>query len=54
VEVSRVPGLFQTPEYARVIFDANAEFREITSTTDAASGSSSVRPPCTTARAPWR
>jgi hypothetical protein len=36
VEVSRVPGLFQTPEYARVIFDANAEFREITSTTDAA------------------
>ncbi|WP_432171846.1 helix-turn-helix domain-containing protein [Streptomyces sp. 1222.5] len=34
LEVSRVPGLFQTPEYARVIFDANAEFREIPATTD--------------------
>ncbi len=34
VEVSRVPGLFQTPEYARVIFDANAEFRGIPPTTD--------------------
>jgi hypothetical protein len=31
-----VPGLFQTPEYARAIFDANAEFRGITPTTDAA------------------
>ncbi|WNM35345.1 helix-turn-helix transcriptional regulator [Streptomyces sp. Li-HN-5-11] len=36
LEVSRVPGLFQTPEYARVIFDSNAEFRGITPTTDAA------------------
>lgn len=34
LEVSRVPGLFQTPEYARVVFDANAEFREIPATTD--------------------
>jgi hypothetical protein len=36
LEVSRVPGLFQTPEYARVIFDSNAEFRGIPSTTEAA------------------
>ncbi|WP_020132243.1 helix-turn-helix domain-containing protein [Streptomyces sp. 303MFCol5.2] len=36
LEVSRVPGLFQTPEYARVIFDASAEFRGITPTTEAA------------------
>ncbi|MEV6615303.1 helix-turn-helix transcriptional regulator [Streptomyces sp. NPDC051051] len=36
LEVSRVPGLFQTPEYARAIFDANAEFRGITPTTEAA------------------
>jgi transcriptional regulator with XRE-family HTH domain len=36
LEVSRVPGLFQTPEYARVIFDSNAEFRGITPTTEAA------------------
>lgn len=36
LEVSRVPGLFQTPEYARAIFDANAEFRGIMPTTDAA------------------
>ncbi|MEU6230449.1 helix-turn-helix transcriptional regulator [Streptomyces sp. NPDC047042] len=36
LEVSRVPGLFQTPEYARVIFDANAEFRGIAPTTEAA------------------
>ncbi|MEU8031951.1 helix-turn-helix transcriptional regulator [Streptomyces sp. NPDC049099] len=34
LEVSRIPGLFQTPEYARVIFDANAEFRGIPPTTD--------------------
>ncbi|GGX99755.1 helix-turn-helix domain-containing protein [Streptomyces fructofermentans] len=34
LEVSRVPGLFQTAEYARCIFDANAEFRGIPSTTD--------------------
>lgn len=34
LEVSRVPGLFQTPEYARVIFDANAEFRGIPPTTE--------------------
>jgi transcriptional regulator with XRE-family HTH domain len=36
LEVSRVPGLFQTPEYARVIFDANASFRGIPPTTEAA------------------
>ncbi|MEU3032209.1 helix-turn-helix domain-containing protein [Streptomyces incarnatus] len=36
LEVSRVPGLFQTPEYARVVFDSLAEFRGIPSTTDAA------------------
>ncbi|WP_405909531.1 helix-turn-helix transcriptional regulator [Streptomyces sp. NBC_00828] len=36
LEVSRIPGLFQTPEYARAIFDANAEFRGIPSTTEAA------------------
>ncbi|MFJ4691964.1 helix-turn-helix domain-containing protein [Streptomyces sp. NPDC088766] len=36
LEVSRIPGLFQTPEYARAIFDANAEFRGITPTTEAA------------------
>lgn len=36
LEVSRIPGLFQTPEYARVIFDSNAEFRGIPPTTEAA------------------
>ncbi|MHB9862200.1 helix-turn-helix domain-containing protein [Streptomyces sp. YIM S03343] len=36
LEVSRVPGLFQTPEYARTIFDANAAFRGIAPTTEAA------------------
>ncbi|MEU3730302.1 helix-turn-helix transcriptional regulator [Streptomyces sp. NPDC033538] len=36
LEVSRIPGLFQTPEYARAIFDANAEFRGIPPTTEAA------------------
>ncbi|MBM7091044.1 helix-turn-helix transcriptional regulator [Streptomyces sp. S12] len=36
LEVSRIPGMFQTPEYARVIFDTNAEFRGIPSTTEAA------------------
>ncbi len=36
LEVSRVPGLFQTPEYARTIFDANARFRGIPPTTEAA------------------
>lgn len=36
LEVSRIPGLFQTPEYARAIFDANAEFRGIPSTSEAA------------------
>ncbi len=36
LEVSRIPGLFQTPEYARVIFDTNAEFRGIPPTTEAA------------------
>ncbi|MFI9772486.1 helix-turn-helix domain-containing protein [Streptomyces sp. NPDC052415] len=36
LEVVRVPGLFQTPQYARAVFDANAEFRGIPSTTEAA------------------
>ncbi|MET8765453.1 helix-turn-helix transcriptional regulator [Streptomyces sp. NPDC004658] len=36
VEVSRIPGLFQTPEYARVVFDSLAAFRGIPATTDAA------------------
>lgn len=36
LEVSRIPGLFQTPEYARVVFDSLAEFRGIPATTDAA------------------
>ncbi|MFF4576119.1 helix-turn-helix domain-containing protein [Streptomyces sp. NPDC001410] len=36
LEVSRIPGLFQTPEYARVLFDALAEFRGVPPTTDAA------------------
>ncbi|MGW4516427.1 helix-turn-helix domain-containing protein [Streptomyces sp. NPDC004393] len=36
LEISRIPGLFQTPEYARVIFDSNAEFHRIPPTTDAA------------------
>jgi transcriptional regulator with XRE-family HTH domain len=36
LEVSRIPGLFQTPEYARAVFTANAAFREITPTTEAA------------------
>lgn len=36
LEVSRIPGLFQTPEYARTLFDSNAAFRGITPTTDAA------------------
>ena len=36
LEVSRIPGMFQTPEYARVIFDTNAEFRGIPPTTEAA------------------
>jgi transcriptional regulator with XRE-family HTH domain len=34
LEVSRVPGLFQTQEYARAIFEANAEFRSIPPTTE--------------------
>ncbi|MFF1694937.1 helix-turn-helix domain-containing protein [Streptomyces sp. NPDC058257] len=36
LEVSRIPGLFQTRDYAAVIFDSNAEFREIPSTTEQA------------------
>ncbi|MEV7125866.1 helix-turn-helix transcriptional regulator [Streptomyces sp. NPDC093260] len=36
LEVSRIPGLFQTPEYARCVFDALADFRQIPPTTDAA------------------
>ncbi|MGR8010412.1 helix-turn-helix domain-containing protein [Streptomyces hypolithicus] len=30
VEVARIPGLFQTAEYARHTFEANAEFRQLT------------------------
>ncbi|MER8266552.1 helix-turn-helix transcriptional regulator [Streptomyces griseus] len=29
VEVSRIPGLFQTADYARHTFEANAEFRQV-------------------------
>jgi transcriptional regulator with XRE-family HTH domain len=36
IEVSRIPGLFQTPEYARTVFDSLAEFRGIPATTEAA------------------
>ncbi|MGW4784872.1 helix-turn-helix domain-containing protein [Streptomyces sp. NPDC004230] len=36
LEVTRIPGLFQTPEYARIIFDSNAAFRDIPPTTEAA------------------
>lgn len=35
-EVARIPGLLQTREYARVIFDSNARFREIPATTEKA------------------
>ncbi|ALO09999.1 Putative DNA-binding protein [Streptomyces venezuelae] len=36
VEVVRIPGLFQTPEYARYVFEQNAEFRETPRDVDAA------------------
>jgi transcriptional regulator with XRE-family HTH domain len=36
IEVSRIPGLFQTPEYARVVFESLAEFRGIPAATEAA------------------
>jgi transcriptional regulator with XRE-family HTH domain len=36
LEVTRIPGLFQTPEYARATFEWSAEFRGVTPTTDAA------------------
>lgn len=36
VEVARIPGLFQTAEYARHLFIANAEFRKTPRDTDAA------------------
>jgi transcriptional regulator with XRE-family HTH domain len=29
VEVARIPGLFQTADYARATFEANAEFRQV-------------------------
>jgi transcriptional regulator with XRE-family HTH domain len=29
VEVIRIPGLFQTPEYARAVFTSNAAFRDV-------------------------
>ncbi|MDH6630442.1 transcriptional regulator with XRE-family HTH domain [Streptomyces sp. LBL] len=32
VEVVRIPGLLQTPEYARAVFAANAAFRDVPST----------------------
>lgn len=35
-EVTRIPGLLQTREYARVVFDSNAAFREIPPTTEKA------------------
>ncbi|MGW1798999.1 helix-turn-helix domain-containing protein [Streptomyces sp. NPDC001984] len=34
LEVTRIPGLFQTPQYARIIFDTNAAFRGIPPTTE--------------------
>ncbi|MEW2631650.1 helix-turn-helix transcriptional regulator [Streptomyces sp. NPDC048389] len=34
VEVARIPGLFQTADYARHTFEANSEFRQITKDTD--------------------
>ncbi|MGY5130276.1 helix-turn-helix domain-containing protein [Streptomyces nigrescens] len=36
VEVARIPGLFQTADYARHLFTANAEFRRTPRDTDAA------------------
>ncbi|MFE9679450.1 helix-turn-helix domain-containing protein [Streptomyces sp. NPDC006259] len=36
LETSRIPGLIQTPEYARVVLDGLAEFRGIEPTTEAA------------------
>ncbi len=36
LEISRVPGLVQTREYAHAIFEANAAFREIPATTEQA------------------
>ncbi|MFH8840881.1 helix-turn-helix domain-containing protein [Streptomyces sp. NPDC017868] len=36
VEVVRVPGLLQTPEYARNVFEQNAEFRQTPRDVDAA------------------
>ncbi|TVP33675.1 hypothetical protein A3L22_16685 [Streptomyces griseus subsp. griseus] len=35
-EVSCIPGLFQTVDYARHVFEANAEFRRIPRDTEAA------------------
>lgn len=32
VEVIRIPGIFQTPEYARAVFKANAAFRQVPDT----------------------
>ncbi|MFP1626933.1 helix-turn-helix domain-containing protein [Streptomyces sp. 5K101] len=29
LEVTRIPGLFQTPDYARHVFESNAEFRQM-------------------------
>lgn len=36
LEVSRIPGLFQTPEYARVVFDGLAQFRGLRPATEEA------------------
>ncbi|RCH68750.1 XRE family transcriptional regulator [Streptomyces sp. SDr-06] len=34
LEVARIPGLFQTPDYARAIFTANSEFRQVVTDVD--------------------
>ena len=32
VEIVRIPGIFQTPDYARAVFTANASFRQVPDT----------------------
>ncbi|MFI5803009.1 helix-turn-helix domain-containing protein [Streptomyces sp. NPDC051561] len=36
LEIARIPGLFQTADYARHVFQANASFRQVTNDTEAA------------------
>ncbi|GHB59292.1 transcriptional regulator [Streptomyces xanthochromogenes] len=36
LEVARIPGLFQTPDYARATFAANSEFRQVAKDIDEA------------------